>query len=137
MKKHSFLLAFVLVATTIAAQTKPLHQLQQDFEDLRFGLFTHFALPTYVPADWSDPDLSPKVLDAPKLDCGQWADAALSANMTYGCLSVKHHNGFCMWATETTDYNVMNSLGHLSSQVRPQQKIPRPALLRGRPTKPR
>lgn len=109
MKKHSFLLALVLVTTTVAAQTKSMHQLQQDFEDLRFGLFTHFALPTYVPADWSDPDLSPKVLDAPKLDCGQWADAALSANMTYGCLSVKHHNGFCMWATETTDYNVMNS----------------------------
>ena len=29
--------------------------------------------------------------------------------MTYGCLTTKHHSGFCIWDTKTTDYNVMNS----------------------------
>jgi alpha-L-fucosidase len=29
--------------------------------------------------------------------------------MRYGCLTAKHHSGFCIWDTQTTDYNVMNS----------------------------
>ena len=29
--------------------------------------------------------------------------------MSYGCLTTKHHSGFCIWDTKTTDYNVMNS----------------------------
>lgn len=100
------------VCLSVSAQQKPLHQLQQEFEDLRFGLFTHFGVPTYVEADWSDPDTPASIIDAPRLDCNQWARAAKSANMTYGVLSVKHHNGLCLWDTKTTDYNVMNSKLH-------------------------
>jgi len=29
--------------------------------------------------------------------------------MSYGCLTTKHHSGFCIWDTKTTDYNVMHS----------------------------
>ncbi len=29
--------------------------------------------------------------------------------MSYGCLTTKHHSGFAIWDTKTTDYNVMNS----------------------------
>ncbi|UVV55087.1 alpha-L-fucosidase [Bacteroides thetaiotaomicron] len=43
------------------------------------------------------------------MDCKQWAKAAKSANMTYGCLTTKHHSGFCIWDTKTTDYSVMSS----------------------------
>ena len=107
------LLAFSLLSP-VYGQQQPftlnnLHQLQQDFEDLQFGLFTHFALPTYTIEDWSDPEMPPSAFNAPKLDCKQWAKAAKSAHMTYGCLSVKHHNGFCLWNTKTTDYSVMSS----------------------------
>ncbi|GEM_PF-5888175 len=57
-------IAISLTAVCLAQgqeKAKPLHELQQEFEDLQFGLFTHYALPTYVTADWSDPDLSPEV----------------------------------------------------------------------------
>ncbi|MGM9705335.1 MAG: alpha-L-fucosidase [Prevotella sp.] len=109
MKRRLFIAAGLFATLLASAQTKSLHQLQQEFEDLRFGMFNHWAIPTYVEADWSDPDQSPIVIDAPKFDCNQWAKAAKSANMTYGCLSVKHHNGLCMWDTKTTDYNIMHS----------------------------
>ena len=59
--------------------------------------------------DWADPDASPAIFNPTKLNCEQWAQAAKSANMSYGCLTTKHHSGFCIWNTKTTDYNVMNS----------------------------
>jgi alpha-L-fucosidase len=87
----------------------PLSKLQQQFVDLRFGMFIHFNIPTYVNHDWPDPETSPSLFNPKKLDCDQWAKAAKSANMSYGCLTTKHHSGFCIWDTKTTDYNVMNS----------------------------
>ena len=79
------------------AQDKSLYQLQQEFVDLRFGMFIHFNMPTYFNEDWPDPDASPALFNPTKLDCKQWAKAARSANMTYGCLTTKHHSGFCIW----------------------------------------
>lgn len=101
------LLACCLPAT--AQQVKDLHSLQQQFVDLRFGMFIHFNIPTYMDQDWPDPDAPASAFNPTKLDCNQWAEAAKSAGMTYGCLTTKHHSGFCIWDTKTTDYNVMNS----------------------------
>jgi alpha-L-fucosidase len=82
---------------------------QQQFINLRFGMFIHFNIPTFMDQDWPDPDASPLIFNPVMLDCNQWAKAAKSANMSYGCLTTKHHSGFCIWDTKTTDYNVMNS----------------------------
>lgn len=88
---------------------KPLKDLQQQFVDLGFGMFIHYNIPTYMEDDWADPDASPEIFNPKKLNTDQWAKAAKSANMTYGCLTTKHHSGFAIWDTKTTPYNVMNS----------------------------
>ena len=92
-----------------SAPITSLDALQRRFVDLRFGMFIHFNMPTYVDEDWPDPDASPELFNPVKLDCRQWARAAKSAGMTYGCLTTKHHSGFCIWDTKTTDYSVMSS----------------------------
>jgi alpha-L-fucosidase len=89
--------------------SKPLLELQNDFVNLKFGIFIHFNIGTFVNHDWPDPEASPELFNPQKLDCKQWAKAAASANMAYGCLTTKHHNGFCIWDTKTTNYNVMQS----------------------------
>ena len=101
----------VMTASSSAAteEPMPLDALQRRFTDLRFGMFIHFNMPTFVNEDWPDPDASPDLFNPVKLDCSQWAKAAKSAGMTYGCLTTKHHSGFCIWDTETTDYSVMSS----------------------------
>ena len=110
MKKTLSIIALSLcMITDISAQPKSLHQLQQEFVDLQFGMFIHFNIPTFAPEDWPDPDLPAAVFNPRKLDCSQWARAAKSANMSYGCLTTKHHSGFCIWDTQTTDYCVKNS----------------------------
>jgi alpha-L-fucosidase len=110
MKKYVLLFSgLILFSLNIIAQQKPLQQLQQEFVDLRFGMFIHFNIPTYMNQDWADPEAQPDIFNPTKLDCDQWAKAAKSANMSYGCLTTKHHSGFCIWDTKTTDYNVMHS----------------------------
>jgi len=88
---------------------KPLPALQQDFVNLGFGMFIHYGMPTFMDQDWSDPDAPLELFNSPKFDADQWAKAAKSANMTYGCLTTKHHSGFPIWNTKTTDYNVMHT----------------------------
>lgn len=79
----------------------PLLQLQQNFVDLRFGMFLHYNLATYQDREWGDPTDPPTVFNPTALDTDQWAAAAKSAGMTYGCLTTKHHDGLCIWPTKT------------------------------------
>lgn len=103
----------LLMPAMLKAQVKsaatPLATLQQQFVDLRFGMFIHFNIPTFANQDWPDPEAPVSLFNPTKLDCNQWATTAKAANMSYGCLTTKHHSGFCIWDTKTTDYNVMNS----------------------------
>lgn len=44
MKKLQSLIVLALLPLALSAQGKSLHQLQQEFVDLRFGMFVHFGL---------------------------------------------------------------------------------------------
>lgn len=94
---------------TVPSFGRTLHELQQDFVDLKFGLFVHFGMGTYLDSDWADPEAPLSLFNPAKLDCRQWVDGARRANMNFVCASVKHHNGFCLWNTGTTDYNAARS----------------------------
>ncbi len=110
MMKKIFIIFIELISVVyVTAQNKSLYQLQQEFVNLRFGMFIHFNMPTYFNEDWPDPDADPMLFNPVKLDCRQWAIAAKTAKMSYGCLTTKHHSGFCIWNTQTTDYSVMRS----------------------------
>ena len=45
-------------------------------------------------------------------DIRAWARAAKAAGMRYVVFTTKHHDGFCLFATKETDYNIMNSPFH-------------------------
>ncbi len=79
----------------------PLHDLQQRFVDLRFGMFLHFNMATFQDREWGDPTSPADLFRPTALDTDQWAMAAHSANMTWGCLTTRHHDGFCLWPTKT------------------------------------
>jgi len=44
-----------------------------------------------------------------KYEPEEWVKLAKSAGMKYICFTTKHHDGFCMWDTKFTDYNIMNT----------------------------
>jgi alpha-L-fucosidase len=87
----------------------PMEKLQQQFLDLRFGMYIHLNMATYEQREWGDPKVSPALFNPKDLDTDQWAQAARSAGMAYGCLTTKHHDGFCLWPTRTGSANVQDA----------------------------
>ena len=71
--------------------------------------FFHFGMNTFKDQEWGDGTDDPADFNPPEIDCRQWARAAREAGFTVGILTAKHHDGFCLWPTETTDYNVSRS----------------------------
>ncbi len=89
--------------------TESIEALQADFLKLKFGMFIHYNMATYKNTQWvagyhSAADFDP----GGKIDTDAWADAAVSAGMTYGVLTVKHVAGFCLWDSTYTTYDVMH-----------------------------
>lgn len=80
---------------------RPLHELQGRFLDTRMGMFLHFNMATFQDREWGDPTGPAEAFDPTHLDTDQWAAAAKSAHMGYGCLTTKHHDGFPIWPTKT------------------------------------
>ncbi len=111
---RSLLLVFLVVGCGMADVPRlvsqqniidPLENLQREFSEHRFGMFICYNIMSYG-ARWGEANHSIEEINPQPLDCDQWADAAISAGMTYGLLTTKHHEGFCLWDSATTEYDV-------------------------------
>jgi alpha-L-fucosidase len=88
--------------------TKNLGALKAEFVDQRFGMFICYNIMSYG-AKWGEAGYPVTSFNPEKLDCNQWAEAAVSAGMTYGLLTTKHHEGFCLWDSKFTEYDVAST----------------------------
>ncbi len=89
------------------------------FVERRFGLFVHWGL--YAIPAWHEqhqwrggvPRAEYEQLihrfNPVHFDPDAWLDLAEDAGMRYLCVTTKHHDGFCLWDTAQTDYDVMHS----------------------------
>lgn len=82
---------------------------QLAWQEAGFGIFLHFGINTFNGAEWSDGSLDPRTFDPSALDARQWARTAVQAGARYVVLTAKHHDGFCLWPTDTTDYSVRSA----------------------------
>lgn len=86
------------------------------FQEEKFGLFVHFGIYAvgafHEQEQWRKnvpPETYRNYMErfSPLPGCTDlWAKAAHDAGMQYLCLTAKHHDGFCLWDTKTTDYSV-------------------------------
>lgn len=123
MKRIQRFFVFIFILSfTLSASSQSLEKLRKDFLKLKFGMFIHFNMGTFHEKEWIEPGQDPKSFNPAKLDCGQWADAAKSAHMKYAVLTTKHHDGFCLWDSKTTTYDVASSA--VAGQLKfPEEKL--------------
>ena len=105
-------LAFVLMPGFARAQNftdvKPSPQ-QVEWQDLEFGVLIHFGPNTFMDREWGDGKADPQVFNPTELNAEQWMRAVKASGAKYVVLVAKHHDGFCLWPTEQTDYGVKSS----------------------------
>jgi alpha-L-fucosidase len=118
---HLFQVAAVLGLTTFgvaglvlgAEAPKPFGPVpspaQLAWQEDELTLFTHFGMNTFTGRSTGLGTEDPKTFDPTALDCGQWARVARECGFKGIILTAKHHDGFCLWPTATTEHSVKNS----------------------------
>ncbi len=106
----SLLASFLLIVTQSFSQN-PANSKQNviNFLNLKFGMFIHYNMGTFHAEQWAYPFHDPKDFKPSELDCKQWAQAAKSAGMQYAVFTTKHHDGFSLWDTKVTNYDIASS----------------------------
>ena len=76
---------------------------------MKYYAFIHFNMNTFTNMEWGTGGESPAQFNPSELDARQWARVAKEAGMTGIIITAKHHDGFCLWPTKTTEHSVKNS----------------------------
>lgn len=86
------------------------HERQVLWNETEFYAFFHYSMNTFTNLEWGNGDENcTKYAPTAKPNPRQWLEVAKSAGMKGGIAVVKHHDGFCLWPTETTDHHCFNS----------------------------
>jgi alpha-L-fucosidase len=125
-KKAGLIIALVLsTCVSIAQQVKNAAPLKtpkavmDQFMDKRFGMFIHFGPVTQRGTEigWSRNDQVPEEdydnlyheFNPTLFNADAWVKAAKDAGMKYLTITAKHHDGFLLWPSAFSDYNVSKS----------------------------
>jgi alpha-L-fucosidase len=95
--------------------TSPLPEKWRWFPDARYGLFLHWG--PYAPYERGEQVLFREHLDPreyetaacawnpQRFDADEWARIAVEGGFKYAVLTTRHHDGYCLWNTRTTNYS--------------------------------
>lgn len=93
-------------ATTAAPVPSPA---QLAWQRAELAMFVHFGINTFTNREWGDGREDPRIFNPSALDARQWVRAAKQGGFRTIILTAKHHDGFCLWPTATTEHSVRAS----------------------------
>ncbi len=111
MKKELTLTALLSLSTAaFAALPVPRPALQQRIADeVEVYGIVHWGLNTYTDREWGFGDENPEWLNPDAFDADQIIGACKDGAMQGLIVVAKHHDGFCLWPTKTTEHNITKS----------------------------
>jgi alpha-L-fucosidase len=113
MNRLATFLALAIISMTslvsFAAEAVDMDKRTNEVKNLKWGMFISWSFSSF-----SGKEHTPRVKDVALFnpqgcDTDQWARAAKEAGMGYILFLTKHHDGFCLWDTDTTDHKVTKS----------------------------
>jgi len=82
----------------------------REIKEMKFGMFICWSFSTFSGQEWTPTEgKDATYFKATGCDTDQWCKVAKEAGMGYILFLTKHHDGFCLWDTKTTDKKVTNS----------------------------
>ncbi|MDA9554614.1 alpha-L-fucosidase [Pelobium sp.] len=123
MKKLFICLFAVIIAISSYAQTNApvitTLETRSQFQDAKFGLFIHWGVFSIMgDGEWVMNQKNIPINNYKKLtqffnptqfDAKAWVSMAKNAGMKYITLITRHHDGFSLWDTKYSDFNIMNT----------------------------
>lgn len=110
-------LATLIAGTCVAAEPATLTTEKipdevraRQIKDMKFGMFICWSFSTFHGHEWTPTTgKDASYFKATGCDTDQWCETAKAAGMNYILFLTKHHDGFCLWDTATTEKKVTNS----------------------------
>ena len=82
---------------------------QLSIQQMPFYAFIHYSINTFTGKEWGSGKENPSVFNPSNQNTDEWCKAIKSAGMKGVVLTCKHHDGFCLWQTKTTEHSIKNS----------------------------
>ena len=114
----------LLAILTVSAQAQMDYQpspenlkARQDFQDVKFGMFIHWGVYSVLgDGEWvfhnrkltlDEYNKLPNFFDPEKFDAKAWVSLAKAAGMKYITITSRHHDGFAMFDSKVSDWNIV------------------------------
>jgi alpha-L-fucosidase len=122
----AIVIAVLFILVTLGYAQSPGPETEQEREErmkwwreARFGMFIHWGPVSLKGTEigWSrgrevpirEYDNLYKSFNPEKFDAQEWVQIAKDAGMKYVVITSKHHDGFCLWDSKYTDYDIMST----------------------------
>ncbi|MBQ0049160.1 MAG: alpha-L-fucosidase [Bacteroidales bacterium] len=97
-------------------EPRPCHPVPSErqilWNETEFYAFYHYGMNTFTGKEWGNGDEQESLYNPlGKPDPEQWVTSVKAAGMRGGIAVVKHHDGFCLWPTSTTEHNITKGSG--------------------------